>query len=293
LSTCCYDSAKLSPILFSFTWITTYKSRRVDASVSRLAQQPTLFWSRTFSALLISSTKATLFPCSIKSTISLEQPRTSNMSDTSGGTLHAVPTAASRSGARLTKHKRSRPLISLSEITTPSNTQVMTPSTATSQTPIVMHSASSDHAPENTQPRLNDGVVQRSGLSPTASRQGNPTPPHSPLFADYNKPLPSPPVARLVDPNSPLKAQRTLIDAETVVPSIEQWPILRPHNSLDLASTPPTDKKQEVRSTSGELTTWRIVTTPIKYDTKGGVVSGSRTWRIGSNNPYARYFQDI
>jgi hypothetical protein len=280
-------------ILFSFTRIPTCKHRRVDASVSRLAQQPTLSCSQTFSALLISSTTVTLFPCSIKSTISLEQPRTSNMSDTSGGTPHAVPKATSRSGSRLTKHKRSRPLISLSEITTPPNTQAMTPSSATSQTPFVVRSSSSDHAHENTQPKLNDGVVQRSSLSPTASRQGNPTPPHSPLFADYNKPLPSTPFARIVDPYSPLKAQRTLIDAETTVPSIEQWPVLRPHNTADSASTPPTDKKQQVWSTSDQLTAWRTVTTPIKYDTKGGVVSGSRTWRMGSNNPYARYFQDI
>jgi hypothetical protein len=214
------------------------------------------------------------------------------MSDTSDGTPHAVSKAASRSGSSLTKHKRSRPLISLSEITTPSNTQVMMPSTATSQIPIVVRSSSSDHAPENTQPRLNDGVVQHSNLSPATSYREYFTPPHSPLFADYNKPLPSPPVARIVDPNSPLKAQRTLIDAETVVPSIEQWPVLRPHNSFDLASTTLTDKKKQERSASGELTAWRTVTTLVRDDTKGGVVSGSRTWRIGSNNPYAKYFQD-
>lgn len=46
----------------------------------------------------------------------------------------------------------------------------------------------------------------------------------------YNKPLPSPPVAQLVNPESPPKAQRTLVDAEAGTPTEEEWPILRPEN---------------------------------------------------------------
>lgn len=45
-----------------------------------------------------------------------------------------------------------------------------------------------------------------------------------------NKPLPSPPIAQLLNPQSPPKAQRTLIDAEAGTPTEEQWPILRPEN---------------------------------------------------------------
>ncbi|KAJ8114072.1 hypothetical protein OPT61_g3951 [Boeremia exigua] len=44
----------------------------------------------------------------------------------------------------------------------------------------------------------------------------------------YNKPLPSPPVAQIVNATSPPKAQRTLVDAEAGTPTDEQWPILRP-----------------------------------------------------------------
>ncbi len=45
-----------------------------------------------------------------------------------------------------------------------------------------------------------------------------------------NKPLPSPPVAQIVNSASPPKAQRTLVDAEAGTPTDEQWPILRPEN---------------------------------------------------------------
>ncbi|KAI4613135.1 hypothetical protein J4E83_007546 [Alternaria metachromatica] len=44
------------------------------------------------------------------------------------------------------------------------------------------------------------------------------------------KPLPSPPVAQVVDPNSPPKASRTLVDAFTPSPTLENWPILAPEN---------------------------------------------------------------
>ena len=59
----------------------------------------------------------------------------------------------------------------------------------------------------------------------------------------YNKPLPSPPVAQLVNPESPPKAQRTLVDAEAGTPTEEEWPILRPENisSPEASANPKND----------------------------------------------------
>ncbi|KAF3041708.1 hypothetical protein E8E12_006374 [Didymella heteroderae] len=45
-----------------------------------------------------------------------------------------------------------------------------------------------------------------------------------------NKPLPSPPMAQIVNPASPPKAQRTLIDADAGTPTEEAWPVLQPEN---------------------------------------------------------------
>lgn len=45
-----------------------------------------------------------------------------------------------------------------------------------------------------------------------------------------NKPLPSPPIAQFVNPASPPKAQRTLVDAEAGTPAEEDWPVLQPEN---------------------------------------------------------------
>lgn len=45
-----------------------------------------------------------------------------------------------------------------------------------------------------------------------------------------NKPLPSPPIAQIVNPASPPKAQRTLVDAEAGTPTEEVWPVLQPEN---------------------------------------------------------------
>tara|TARA_R110002003_G_scaffold112_18_gene9728 strand:- start:31731 stop:34049 length:2319 start_codon:yes stop_codon:yes gene_type:complete len=47
-------------------------------------------------------------------------------------------------------------------------------------------------------------------------------------LSSRNKPLPSPPIAQVIDPNSPPKAQRTLVDAEAGTPTDEDWPIIRP-----------------------------------------------------------------
>ncbi|CAN9368374.1 unnamed protein product [Alternaria alternata] len=45
-----------------------------------------------------------------------------------------------------------------------------------------------------------------------------------------DKPLPSPPIAQVVDPNSPSKASRTLVDAFTPSPTLKEYPVLRPEN---------------------------------------------------------------
>lgn len=43
----------------------------------------------------------------------------------------------------------------------------------------------------------------------------------------------------MIDPNSPPKAQRTLVDAESGTPSEEEWPILRPENVTSLMNQMP------------------------------------------------------
>jgi hypothetical protein len=49
-------------------------------------------------------------------------------------------------------------------------------------------------------------------------------------LSNRNKPLPSPPFAQIVNPKSPPKAQRTLVDADAGSPTEEQWPVLKPEN---------------------------------------------------------------
>ncbi|KAJ4366115.1 hypothetical protein N0V83_007750 [Neocucurbitaria cava] len=59
-------------------------------------------------------------------------------------------------------------------------------------------------------------------------------PSNPPPSTARDKALPSPPIAQVIDPNSPPKAQRTLVDAESGTPSEEDWPILRPENITPL-----------------------------------------------------------
>lgn len=69
-----------------------------------------------------------------------------------------------------------------------------------------------------------------------------------------NKPLPSPPIAQIIDPASPPKAQRTLVDAEAGSPTSEEWPILKPENMPPLESpTFPRDTGCPQRSVSEGL----------------------------------------
>jgi hypothetical protein len=64
-----------------------------------------------------------------------------------------------------------------------------------------------------------------------------------------DKRLPSPPVAQIVDPNSPPKACRTLVDAEAGNPSIEQWPIIQPEaasSTQDVSLTEDASSLQDI-----------------------------------------------
>ncbi|RAQ99446.1 hypothetical protein DDE82_008266 [Stemphylium lycopersici] len=79
-----------------------------------------------------------------------------------------------------------------------------------------------------------------------------------------HKPLPSPPIAQVVNPNSPPKAHRTLIDAYSASPIGPDWPIIRPENvpprlsskrsslptSSNITSTAPLSLEEEVEEPS-------------------------------------------
>ncbi|KAF3036364.1 hypothetical protein E8E11_002900 [Didymella keratinophila] len=54
-----------------------------------------------------------------------------------------------------------------------------------------------------------------------------------------NKPLPSPPIAQIVNPTSPPKAQRTLVDAEAGTPTEEVWSVIQPENVTPTRSPAP------------------------------------------------------
>lgn len=58
----------------------------------------------------------------------------------------------------------------------------------------------------------------------------------SPPSSDLNKPLPSPPIAQVVDLDSPPKARRTLLDAVYDTPTKILWPAIRPVNQLSASA---------------------------------------------------------
>jgi hypothetical protein len=75
------------------------------------------------------------------------------------------------------------------------------------------------------------GTLPEKALSPAIRATTTPTgTSRLPRRPQSDKPLPSPPVAQVVDPNSPPKASRTLVDAFTPSPMLKQWPALRPEN---------------------------------------------------------------
>lgn len=77
-----------------------------------------------------------------------------------------------------------------------------------------------------------DGMLSEKASS-LSNRSSMPLPCTSrlPRPLQTQKPLPSPPVAQVVNPDSPPKAQRTLIDAEySESPMSSDWPIIHPEN---------------------------------------------------------------
>ncbi|KAH7080099.1 hypothetical protein BKA63DRAFT_505697 [Paraphoma chrysanthemicola] len=142
----------------------------------------------------------------------------------------------------------------------------------------------------------------------------------SPLTS-RDKPLPSPPIAQVIDPNSPPKAQRTLVDAEAGTPSEEAWPILRPETFSPLKDTtsyniPKPEQQQQRRSVSevssqsqnaNVLVENRPLTASTSFNVCAVSVSSRQSQqmhalseerkpktvearRFSSNNPYGRSF---
>jgi len=147
----------------------------------------------------------------------------------------------------------------------------------------------------------------------------------SPL-ADRNKPLPSPPVAQIIDPNSPPKAQRTLVDAEAGTPSDDVWPILRPQTSNQAhtvsSANVAVEEQQRVQQqlgVPGSLTPTFCTETPVKvrnttpssapnysskpvafaiHDENAAPIGAkesrsSEPRRLSSNNPYANEYHAV
>ncbi|KAF2853399.1 hypothetical protein T440DRAFT_305297 [Plenodomus tracheiphilus IPT5] len=67
--------------------------------------------------------------------------------------------------------------------------------------------------------------------TPTVTGEKKVSPP-----SNRDKPLPSPPMAQVVNPNTPPKARRTLVDAESGSLFQSDWPILCPEAASDLAN---------------------------------------------------------
>ncbi|KAH6848680.1 hypothetical protein B0T12DRAFT_193746 [Alternaria alternata] len=75
------------------------------------------------------------------------------------------------------------------------------------------------------------GALPGRAMSPATRATTTPTgTSRLPRRPQSDKPLPSPPIAQVVDPNSPLKASRTLVDAFTPSPTLKEYPVLRPEN---------------------------------------------------------------
>ncbi|RYN74356.1 hypothetical protein AA0120_g12407 [Alternaria tenuissima] len=75
------------------------------------------------------------------------------------------------------------------------------------------------------------GALPGRAMSPATRATTTPTgTSRLPRRPQSDKPLPSPPIAQVVDPNSPPKASRTLVDAFTPSPTLKEYPVLRPEN---------------------------------------------------------------
>ncbi|KAJ4375554.1 hypothetical protein N0V86_007087 [Didymella sp. IMI 355093] len=85
--------------------------------------------------------------------------------------------------------------------------------------------------PRTNLPRSRNWQKPAAIIVPPSSGSIRTTPPLS-----CDKPLPNPPIAQIVNPTSPPKAQRTLVDAEAGTPTEQVWPVLKPENVLPLKS---------------------------------------------------------
>jgi hypothetical protein len=140
-------------------------------------------------------------------------------------------------------------------------------------------------------------------------------------MASFDKPLPSPPIARFVDPNSPTKAQRTLVDAEAGIPSVAAWPVLRPESTFTPEAELTTDdtglqqRQQQPRQSQHDVmsnasNSEQTANTLVKNrKTSSGTASTSRTnlavsqseqhvqpierRSFSSNNPYAKIVDTV
>jgi hypothetical protein len=140
-------------------------------------------------------------------------------------------------------------------------------------------------------------------------------------MASFDKPLPSPPIARFVDPNSPAKAQRTLVDAEAGIPSVAAWPVLRPQSTFTPEAELTTDdtglqqRQQQPRQShhdvmSNASNSEQTANTLVENrKTSSGTASASRTnlavsqseqqvqpverRSFSSNNPYAKIVDTV
>ncbi|KAF1998659.1 hypothetical protein P154DRAFT_621583 [Amniculicola lignicola CBS 123094] len=106
-----------------------------------------------------------------------------------------------------------------------------------------------------------------------ASRIGTKPTNETPQFTvDVHKPLPSPPIAQVVNPVSPAKTSRTLVDA-TVAGTPADWPILKPHTTRNTAQ--------------------RSISADNAYMNRGSEHSSSSSnTSFGSRNPYRTLIGD-
>ncbi|KAF2017888.1 hypothetical protein BU24DRAFT_460877 [Aaosphaeria arxii CBS 175.79] len=83
--------------------------------------------------------------------------------------------------------------------------------------------------PERNKSGQNQSLTPNDPQLPSSPRPA--TSPNAAPVVDRHKPLPSPPVAQFINPMSPPKARRSLMDAEAGTPSGEQYPALQPEAS--------------------------------------------------------------
>ncbi|KAF2119291.1 hypothetical protein BDV96DRAFT_642327 [Lophiotrema nucula] len=97
----------------------------------------------------------------------------------------------------------------------------------------------------------------------------------TPANANVHKPLPSAPVAQFVNPTSPPKVSRTLVDATvSTTPKDEEWPVISPENVSKSHSRPPSRPSSRALSANNPyakyVTGSRQIETIQRRDASGG-----------------------